>query len=119
MFDGFRVFSRWPPNHVTYQEQINKLEKGPLGEYMCKVSPQSVQPFWRRRIKKIYLKTRWLSKYVTDDVTIIFFFDEFMSRLCSKNFRFFSHAVLLDEFSPAHLFTDDVTKNHTCSPSGA
>jgi len=33
-------------------EEINKLEKGPLGEYMCKVSPQSVQPFWRRRFKK-------------------------------------------------------------------
>ena len=54
--------------------------------------------------------------YVTDDVTIKFFFDEFMSRLCSKNFRFFSRAVLLDEFSPVYRFTYDVTKNHTCSP---
>ena len=49
IFESFRVFSRWPPNHVTYQEEIFKLEKGPLVEYMCKVSPQSVQPFWRRR----------------------------------------------------------------------
>ena len=34
---------------MTNEEEIFKLEKGPLGEYMCKVSPQSVQPFWRRR----------------------------------------------------------------------
>ena len=57
MFEGFKVFSRWPPNHVTDQEEINKLERGPHRECTCKVSPQSVQPFWRRRFfKKKFLK---------------------------------------------------------------
>jgi len=58
MFECFRVFSRWPPNHVTYQDEINKLEKGPLGEYTCKVLPQSVWPFWRRRLKKKTFKNK-------------------------------------------------------------
>jgi len=35
MFEGFRVNSIWPPNHVTYQLEINKLVKGCLGESMC------------------------------------------------------------------------------------
>ncbi len=81
MFEGFRINSRWPPNHVIYQEEINKLAKGRHAEYMCKGLLQSVQPFWRRRLKKKKkFKTRWLPKYVTDDVTIIFFYGEFLCR---------------------------------------
>ena len=52
MFESFRVNSIWPPNHVTYQLEINKLVKGCLGESVCEILPQSVQPFWRRRFKK-------------------------------------------------------------------
>ncbi len=52
MFEGFRVNPRWPPNHVTDQEEINKLEKARHGEYMCEVSSQSILPFWRRRFLK-------------------------------------------------------------------
>ncbi len=52
MFEGFRVNSIWPPNHVTYQLEINKLLKGCLGESVCEILPQSVQPFWRRRFLK-------------------------------------------------------------------
>ena len=52
MFEGFRVNSIWPPNHVTYQLEINKLVKGCLAESVCEFLPQSVWPFWRR----IFLK---------------------------------------------------------------
>ena len=50
VFEGFWVNSICLPNHVTYQLEINKLVKGCLGERVCKVSPQSVQLFWRRFI---------------------------------------------------------------------
>ena len=52
MFEGFRVNSIWPPNHVTYQLEINQLVKGCLGESVCEFFPQYVQPFWRRRLLK-------------------------------------------------------------------
>ena len=51
MFEGFRVNSIWPPNHVTYQLEINKLVKGFIGEGVCEFLPQSAHPFWRRRLK--------------------------------------------------------------------
>ena len=70
----------------------------------------------KKNFLKKHLKTRWRPKYVIDDVMKNIFDGEFMSRRCSKNFRFFPCGVLLDEFSPAYLFTYDVTKNHTCSP---
>ena len=73
MFEGFKVNSRWPPNRVTDQEEINKLEKAPHGAYMCKVSSQSVQPFWRRRfLKFINFNPRWLPNHVTYEVIIFF-----------------------------------------------
>ena len=53
MFEGFSVNSRWPPNRVTDQEEINKLEKAPHGEYMCIVSSQSVAVL-EKKIFKIY-----------------------------------------------------------------
>ena len=58
MFEGFRVNSIWPPNHVTYQLEINKLVKGCLGESVCEFLPQSVQPFWRRFLKFIYFQSK-------------------------------------------------------------
>ena len=42
----------WPPNHITYHLEINKLVQACLGEHVCKVLPQSVQPFWRRKLLK-------------------------------------------------------------------
>ena len=120
MFEGFKVNSIWPPNHVTYQYEINKLEKGRHGECVCKVSPQSVQPFWRRRFFLFYFKfkTRWLPNQVTYDVIIYFFCSELLCRWGSRNFRFFRCSVILDEFSPGCRFTDDITKNHPCSRCG-
>ena len=59
MFEGFRVNSIWPPNHVTYQLEINKLVKGCLGESVCEFLPQSVQPFrWRRFLKFINFQSK-------------------------------------------------------------
>ena len=87
-------------------------------ECVCKVSPQSVLPFWRR-FKKKKFKTRWLPNKVTYDIIILFFYGELLCRWCSRNFRFFLCSVVPNEFWPAHLLTDDVRKNHPCSPWGA
>ena len=69
MFEGFRVNSRWPPNHVTYQEEINKLEKGRHGEYMCKVSSRSVLRSGEEDFLNLFIfNPRWLPNHVTYDI---------------------------------------------------
>jgi len=70
MFEGFWLNSIWLPNHATNQLEINKLVKGCLGEYVRKVSPQSVQPFWRIRFIYLFFKTIWLPNCMTCDVKI-------------------------------------------------
>ena len=48
-----------------------------------------------------------------------FSYGELLCRWGSRNFRFFLCSVVPNEFWPADLLTDDLTKNHPCSPWGA
>ncbi len=116
MFEGFRVFSRWPPNHVTYQEEINKLEKGRLGEYMCKDSPQSVWPFWRRRFFSKNIKKEDGGRITSSMTSQKTFSSDNLGVDEAQNFSDFSHAAFYLTYFHRHTSSPMTSRKITPVP---
>ena len=91
-----------------------------IGSHMCKVLPQSVQPFQRRflKVSKKNEKTICLPNHMTDNIIQKKFVDHFIPRWPSKFFILISCGVLHMQLWRHNEGTYDVIKKVTHSPWG-